>query len=426
MNRFISSMRRTAEMHEPLRSRWIWLEDVPRTEVLDAQSSPECFLTLPDAASEVGLAGPALARRVTESVSSGSGQPVKNGIIVEKNGIWHWIFAAHHLAADAWSLKAYGQTFSRAYADPAGAPPETAVTSSIPYAEAQRRWFDTPQAQDQFEWWIRRLAEIPPQPAPLGTSPAAPQPAAKGYRQEISCGATMRDGVFRVMRSERCPIIAIFFGALAVLYARRTGLSKISVLTNVAGRTLPGANFATGAFYNTVVLTLDVGPIASAPSLLHAATSSLIEIIDHQEVPMSVVNLFLTRQGGVNALAELPVSLDVVEHPLAEFAVAGCRMTEVELSTFSAPDRTGATRREVGRSALNRGLSVMASVFSDDLVLGVEYIDDGDAAAAVQRFLVDFATTVEWLVGEILGDDAGACRVRPAAEAPLIGDWRRR
>jgi hypothetical protein len=401
---FDAAIRAMMEYHEPLRSRWIWVGNAPQTQVLEPSNGTESVVAGIEAdSSALSLIGPQFVNHVLASINTGSGCSVANGLIKTSSDHWHWIFGVHHLAADAWSLKSYGQTFSLAYDGASDCSIDQRVTSSIEYAITQRVWFETAEAQKRFEWWLNKLGNLAPQVSPLSVASTECNESRFAVRQEISRSRDIRDGIFVIARKRRCPISAVFLGALALVTARRTGISQVSILSNVSGRTLRGSSEATGAFYNTIVLVLELAGASTAGSLVDIATKALCDALENQEVPMSVVNLALLRRN-VNFISALPLSLNVIEPPLSDFILPGCLVREIEVSTFAVPTQGRRGPHPIANVTMEPGLSLIVTLMSEELVISAEYITGLFAARDVGDFLDEYASTIEWVVEGIIGE----------------------
>ena len=112
----------TIKQHEPLRSTWEWRSGEPVCSILPFDPALPSVSVLDCDAESLGAAsaGP--------MGMTGSGLPHMRHWLVRVCDNEHlWVFGAHHMAADAVSLKLYAETFCQAYA---GLPIATGPTAA--------------------------------------------------------------------------------------------------------------------------------------------------------------------------------------------------------------------------------------------------------------------------------------------------------
>ncbi|MGY4298831.1 hypothetical protein ACVWXN_006926 [Bradyrhizobium sp. i1.4.4] len=410
-------------VHEPLRSRWSWARSIPRTEVMPPGSSEHLQPVLvPVAKSELASAAMGLTQATLSHINCSSGCPVTNTLVRISNSQHYWIFAIHHLAADGWSLKRYGQTFSQAYASPKSLPKPGVIASSISYAKRQRAWFATAEAQRKFEKLLQRVGGMQRQELPLAmASPSAL--AGQGERREIRLDKSARRSLNKLVQARRCPTTAPFLAALAMAIAKRTGKSQVSVLSNVAGRTLPGALDALGAFYNTVVFSVRVEAGALLEDILDRSASEIIEALEFQEIPISVVNFARRRREEEDIVDKFPITLNVVEHPLSDFRLPGCLVREVDGSSFAISRHDVIEPHTVARTTHDKGIGIVVTLLPEEIKIAAEYsanlLDRQDVAALVGE--------VASILGQLLNAQPREDRwPRPRRSylRDVVGDWR--
>lgn len=319
--------------HEPLRSRYVMRKGVPRAEVMVTRDETDPALLLD--ASDVASSKESIKHAILAQIGSldlGKGRVVSSMLAKSGDDAWLWMLAIHHLASDGWSQHIYGRSFSEGIRLKDVEADERSSGSSIDYAVEQTKWFESDAAEKQLEWWIDMLAPLAAQPVPLRAYKTEEGPPAF-VRLEARIGSTAHAGLHDISRRKRVPLLAVVFAAFAGVIARRLQRPYVSALSLVGGRTLRGANRAVGAFYNSIVLSLDTGRVDEA-DLLRRAAACVFEAWRRQEVPLGLVSQACVNRGQPDVASKIPITFNLVRHPLADFRIPGCSMTEVDNSTL--------------------------------------------------------------------------------------------
>lgn len=396
----------TIKQHEALRSTWEWRFGEPVCNILPFDPALPSVSVLDCDPEGLGIAsaGP--------MGMAGSDPPHMQHWLVQFGDQEHlWVFGAHHMAADAVSLKLYAETFRQAYT---GLPIENGgPTASIAYAGAQREWLRSRAAQDEFDWWQRRLGEIETQRLPVAAASAASTVAAE--RQELRICTDART-VIDAARYARVPVATLFLTAYAKTVAARQGAASTYVFTNLAGRSLRGASSATGAFYNSVPIRLSGQ--ANLKAAIAETANSLFEALDHQEVPVALLSLGAVERGGLPLADRFPVSFNVVDHPLASFSLPGCQLMETDGSTLTRPrwGHSAPTPLGNGTSSTRATMDWLVTVMPTSIVITLEYTPQFVDPDDVRSLLLDYRTVLSALFAER--------PVSTSGEAGLIADWR--
>ncbi len=329
---------------------------------------------------------------------------------------WLWVCAINHIVTDGWSQQAYGRAFSRIMRGEAPPAPRVAHASTQ-YAIAQRRWFETPDAQDQLFWSLSRLSRAKRQRLPI-------RPArAKGLVATVTRFeyriVRLHDQLVQLARSSRCSLFTLFFAAVAFSIARRTNEHEASVLSLTSGRTLPGGRSALGAFYNSIVVSMHVPRGADPRALIGPARSVVLETLQRQEVPLSISALALQKLNGEELTTKFPITFNVIEHAFAQFHLPGCRAWEIDTDNFDRPQFAAADtfrrKRVAGAYApLNITICEFIGEYRIWLDSRSDLLDEEDSFA----FLREFIESIAMLCGDPTTHRSGAS----AAPVGLISD----
>jgi hypothetical protein len=68
-----------------------------------------------------------------------------------------------------------------------------------------------------------------------------------------------------------------------------------------------------------------------APSAASATAEALFEVLDHQEVPVALLSFGASRRGAVPLAARIPITFNVVDHPLGSFGLFSTMSTSQRL-----------------------------------------------------------------------------------------------
>lgn len=396
--------------HEPLRTTWAWRQGEPVAQVKSANNLPPS-VTVADLVAESDPTV-AVAAAVVPTLLAATRPPHMRHWIFRRGENDHlWVFAVHHMAADAISLKLYAETFCARYRRMSEVPTQT---TSIEYAQTLRTWLESAEAQAELNWWLCKLEQIPRAEIPVRTP--FEQSTVGLERQELRLPGTLRDAVVRTARSEHAPPAAVFLAAYAQVASERRDGSRPCVITNVPGRSLPGAASTTGACYNSVPLILSSA--VSGSSAISAAANTLFDALDHQGVPAPLISLGAVRQGGLALPDRIPVSFNVIDHPLGDFRLSGCRLWEVDLATLGPPNwgYSGPTALRSGQTPIRPTMDWLVTILPTSVILTVEYTPSHSDREDVTALLAEYETALR-----------GLCRMPANSVDPgnlgLIADW---
>lgn len=411
INAFQRAARAVVSSHEALRSIYCWKPAEPISEVIDPEDVPDSCHYLEN--DDITCANAALARAYDPSNFAAASIPhIRHSIVRISQGSYLWAFAANHIAADAVSLVQYGDTFSRHYA---GEEDIRSLTTSIDYALSQRQWFSTDEAQSQLEWWLNRLERMTP-----FLSPIADCDTGGTGKLRLELRITVRGGRAGIMRRARewhVPPAALFFAAFSRMIASRNLSRSVLFLTNVPGGGLAGAAAAAGAFYNT--LPMEIPAETKSPELAAInAAEALMDVLDHREIPASLINLAAAKLGLIPVAAKIPMTLNITDHPLNRWALPGCQLYDADIGKPGIPLARGGSSILEAKSHDPIGkMDWLITMLPAAVVIAVEFDRAKYKDADVQAMLAEYHLTLaEFIETKPSGDPL---------ELALVSDWRR-
>jgi amino acid adenylation domain-containing protein len=205
-------------------------------------------------------------------------------------------FTIHHLVFDNWSMEILLRDASAAYS----AAVQNAPSPRLPalafqyadFAQWQRQWLMSAEADRQFAYWQSRLA------SPL--RPLLPEWQSREEDAASSCfsirarlpvhfGSAAVGAARRLARSERCTAFSVLMTALKFALYAFSQNQDLRVGTLIANRNLPGCQDVIGLFTNAVCIRTAIDPGATFRQHVAREHAAIGEATAHQEVPFETV-----------------------------------------------------------------------------------------------------------------------------------------
>ena len=153
------------------------------------------------------------------------------------------------------------------------------------YAVWQRRRLTPERVEAELAYWRKALADLPDD---LGLPTDRPRPPVRSYRGEVHQFALSAELTSRVEQWSQRHNVTTFMTLLAVfktLLARWAGHPDVFVGCPMAGRVRPELQPLIGMFVNAVVVRTDLGGDPTFADVVRRVRASLLEAIEHQELP---------------------------------------------------------------------------------------------------------------------------------------------
>lgn len=391
-DRFKFALSALLRIHESLRSICDWQNDgTPRVLIkhMDEVCLSDIHNVYSCSSDELKTLGNNFLQNTLTKLDINTGPVLSSSLIRISPNECYWLFFIHHVFGDGWSMRVYGNTFSVAYLKYELLESHK-KTNSIDYALMQRKWMASPSAQESFVWWKSQIEQFLPQKQPCLSSNSNEK---KMVREEFRFYGLVRQRLSLFVQKKKIPVIAIFLAVVSRVLAKRNDTSKIAVLSNCPGRTLPGAMSATGAFYNSIVLAQDIFRAKSDEEIIELSTATILAALEHQEIPMAVVNYALTKKGYKDISNLIPVKLNVTEHPFSTFKFIGCSVTEVMSDNFLAKNTSRSTQilRSNEINCYTNDIACSLNLFNNELSVSIEYskscYQEGDIVAFIREIM---------------------------------------
>ena len=200
------------------------------------------------------------------------------------------LFCVHHILCDAASLAILrGEIFTvyRSRLDPTEPAPPPPTVQFLDYA-AWLAGRDNDRREDR-EYWRHHLCGAPPVVTLPPDRPRPVRAGTRGGRVTVELPHGFGDAVAQAARRQRCTGFILAQAALAVVLARRSGLSTVVIGTPVDNRDRPELERAVGMFVNMLALRTDLSGDPTLREVLTRVRSTTIGGLAHQHLPFDEV-----------------------------------------------------------------------------------------------------------------------------------------
>ncbi|TQM30377.1 non-ribosomal peptide synthase/polyketide synthase [Nocardia bhagyanarayanae] len=280
--------------HEALRSRYPDLPEGPVQDVLDTDGVAFDPTPIPVRPNEIDA-------RIAEFVSAGFdvtiAPPVRAVLFAPAADEHVLVVVLHHICADGYSIAPLTRDLVRAYADRAAgrAPGWTPLAIQYSdYSEWQHALLGAAGDPDslltqQLRYWTTELAGAP---EVLALPTDRPRPAhrdMRGAAVDFEIDAELTIALELIAREHGTTLFTLLHSALAVLLAKLSGATDITIGAPVAGRGAAELDDLIGMFVNTVALRTEIDPRSGFADLLRQARDRDLAALSHADVPFDQV-----------------------------------------------------------------------------------------------------------------------------------------
>src|SRR3569833_495674 len=373
----LQSLSEIVRRHEALRTRFVEMHG-EAVQVIDAAS--DICVVVEDIHSEEALRARCVAEH--DYCFDLSEEPLYRLRLLRTrfDGQWVLLVTLHHIVADGWSLGVFFKELAQLYrAAVAGEAPalEPLTIQYADYAHWQREQLTQSVLEQQWQYWERQLADLPPL---LALPTDHPRPAEQSYRGATTGVRLPASLVARVQElNRRCDttLFMSLIAALAVLLSRYARQNEVAIGTPVVNRRHRETESLIGFFLNTLVLRFDLGGQIGFQELLSQTRETALEAYAHQDIPFEHL---VERLNPVRSLSHAPlfqVASSLVNTPVTAGGFAGLQMEPLRVSGAA-----GVSRYDL---ALNISLQDDGSVQAN-----MEYNTDLFEADTIERMLAHY------------------------------------
>ncbi|MFI6999070.1 amino acid adenylation domain-containing protein [Nocardia sp. NPDC050175] len=300
------------------------------------------------------------------------------------------IVVMHHIAGDDGSLEIFTGELAALYGS--GGEPKNGELPALSvqyadYAAWQRNHRSAAQASGS-AYWQRQLAGL----GPLELPTDRPRPVLRdwhGATVPFAVAAPVADALRAIAREQHTTPFVVLLTAFQVLLARHTGTTDLAVGTPVTARTRAEIRDLIGYLVNTLVLRARWSGDPSFTELLVANRSTLLDALEHQDVPFSQLVDDLQPDRDLARTPLFQVAFAMHESADAVSGIAGVAVERVAVpSTVAKFDLSCHLQEEAG-GPLRGVIEYATALFEPDTVrrLADRYLRllDGIAAAPDTR-----------------------------------------
>ena len=259
------------------------------------------------------------------------------------------VAVVHHIAADGASITPLVRDLGVAYASRSAGQAPGWGDLAVQYAD-YTLW-QRAQLGDlgdsgsciaaQLAYWQEALAGMPEHLQLPTDRPYPPVADYRGASVSVEWPAELQQQVARVAREHNATSFMVMQAALAVLLAKLSASSDVSVGFPIAGRRDPALDDVVGFFVNTLVLRVDLAGNPSVAELLAQVRARSLAAYEHQDVPFEVL---VERLNPTRSLTHHPLiqvmlawqNWQANNDPAAALALGDLHITPMPLDTRTA------------------------------------------------------------------------------------------
>jgi amino acid adenylation domain-containing protein len=336
------------------------------------------------------------------------------------------LFNVHHIAADAWSLRAVflGELQAAYAAFSRGEPP---VLPPLPvqykdYAVSQRKR----DMSAHLDYWRQTLAnyedslELPTERTRQAKSGTKSATFVYRYSNELALDLE------RFSRRHGCTIFMSLLAALGVTLSRYTHRRELCIGTTTSNRTELELEPLVGFFINILPLRLDIDEQSSVEALLEAVRARVLAAFEHQDVPFERIlqAAGVVRRGNANPLVPVIMRHQNVPRTSLRAPLPG----NVRFDPFPDPsEKDDAAAKLVARRQAPARCEIELSYEGGGAGLSVEvvYASDLYERAAVERLLAHHECVLRGMLGDASRRVLDLPVLRPADVQRLTEQYNR-
>lgn len=215
----------------------------------------------------------------------------------------------HHIVADGWSMGVFFHeltSFYKAEKSELNIPLLPLGVQYSDFALWQRSWLSGNRLQNQMDYWVRQLADLPV----LNLIPDRPRnkdTSNQGERHTSYVSAELNSVLIELSQQQETSLFMTLMSAFMMLCARYTGQDDIAIGTGIANRNRREIEPLIGFFTNTLVMRGDLSGDPDFITLLKRIKNMSLDAYEHQDLPFGnlVDALQPQREIGQNPLAQV-------------------------------------------------------------------------------------------------------------------------
>lgn len=288
LDRFIQSLETIVQRHEVLRTHFGQYQGEPIQIIADQIPLPLVQLDWRSPASkplEAELRQ--YCQDEAEQIFDLATGPLFRLVLIRASATVHYLIATqHHIITDAWSVGRFVQELITLYANPT----DTSALPTLPiqyadYAQWQRQWINSAEAQQSLQYWTENLAGLPPLLELPTDHPRPPVQSFQGRTLSLVINRDHTQSIKDLAHQTGSTVFMVLEAAFALLLSRMSGQHDIAIGIPVANRPQAELEPLLGFFINTLVLRNDTRGNPTVSELIERTKQLALEGYRHQSIP---------------------------------------------------------------------------------------------------------------------------------------------
>jgi amino acid adenylation domain-containing protein len=294
LNLLRAAFREVLRRHEVLRSKFPEVNGAPMQEVQDTYELPFAAVDAGDMrqADRFKALDAAIDEQARRPFDLSRELPVRASVFQVDREDYAFILTIHHIAADEASIDIFFKEINALYAAFASGLPSVMPDLPVQYADFarwERQRAQTPEAKEQFDYWMKKLHGSEGLLNLPIDHPAGATSRFKGAVHDFELEAADSERLIRLAKQEGVTLFMALLAIFQALLVRYTGDTDISVVSPVSTRTQAELGSVIGFFVNTFVLRTEFAPAMTTRDLLHSVRETVLDAHDHMEVPFEKI-----------------------------------------------------------------------------------------------------------------------------------------
>jgi amino acid adenylation domain-containing protein len=401
--------------HEVLRTRFV-AEDGPPRQVIETDASAYLVTIdlsrLPAGVREEEARG--LLTLETQRPFSLSESRLLRLTLLKLENDKHWLLlVAHHIIADGWSVGIFTRELTqlyRAFSQGEVSPLSECAIQYADFAAWQRNWLTGQRLADEVSYWKEQLSGAP---ALLELPTDHPRPAVQtfcGADVSFSVSSTVTNALKTLCRTHALTPFMALTAAYALLLARYSRQSDVSIGTPIAGRTSLETEDLIGLFVNTLVLRTRFSNELTLRDLLAQVREVTLQAHAHQNLPFEKLVDELQPERTLSYTPLFQAMFVLQNAPVEELEIKGLSLSRID------------TQAETAQVDLTMHIEERAGEFAGRL----NYNTDLFERATIERMTRHF----QQLLGEMVRDTeqrvTDVAMLSSSEREQLLVEWNRR
>ena len=284
------SLTAIVQRHEVLRTRFV-AEDGPPRQVIEPDASAKLItidLTDLPAGIREDRAQSLYAEEAQRPFNLSDSRLLRLILLKLEDDKYWLVLVAHHIIADGWSVGIFTRELTqlyRAFSLGEDSPLSECAIQYADFAAWQRNWLTGERLASELSYWKEQLSGAP---SLLELPTDHPRPAVQTFRGAdvaFALSSTLTKGLKELCRTHSLTPFMALTAAFALLLARYSRQSDVSIGTPVAGRTRLETEDLIGLFVNTLVLRTRFSNELTLRDLLAQVREVTLQAHAHQDLP---------------------------------------------------------------------------------------------------------------------------------------------